>query len=171
MNDQHPFVGYSKRRWDQEDASRDAEEKRRRRLFLEEDATQIFSVIEDYFIRLGRVLSEAGGSVEIKQWEHLGHHTLRRVAQVTPSDPTQQLSLEFTILGVTIFYRDNPYRFAAGNTALVSAITTEIERFLTPHMLLPPSSRDDAATLSAKARSVPPRAAPAGKFQAVSSYA
>ena len=78
------------------------------------------------------MLSAAGASVEIDTtWQHLGDRRLRRVANVTSSDPLQQLSLDFTIQGVNIFYRDKIYRFASGIEALIRAITSDVEQFLT----------------------------------------
>ena len=84
-------------------------------------------------MRLGNVLSAAGASVEINTtWEHLGDQRQRRVAKVDSTDPTQQLLLDFTIQGVNIFYRDKNYRFSGGIGALILAITSDVEKFLTP---------------------------------------
>src|SRR6516225_3708047 len=120
MNDEHSCIRNLKQRWDDEDAARDKEAERAKQIFLEEEANQTFAAIEDYFTRLSKVLSTAGASVEIDTtWQHLGDRRLRRVANVTSSDPLQQLSLDFTIQGVNIFYRDKIYRFASGIEALI----------------------------------------------------
>ena len=63
----------------------------------------------------------------------LDDRRLRRVAKVTSSNPPQELPLDFTINGVSIFYGDKPYRFASGTGALIQAITANVEQFLTPH--------------------------------------
>jgi hypothetical protein len=132
MNDEHSCIRTLKQRWDDEDAARDKEAERAKQIFLEEEANQTFAAIEDYFTRLSKVLSTAGASVEIDTtWQHLGDRRLRRVAKVTSSDSLQQLSLDFTIQGVNIFYRDKIYRFASGIEALIRAITSDVEQFLT----------------------------------------
>jgi hypothetical protein len=79
------------------------------------------------------VLGAAGASVEIDTtWQHLADQKLRRVAKISSSDPTKQLSIDFIIQGVSIFYRDKSYRFASGTGALIQAITADVEQFLTP---------------------------------------
>jgi hypothetical protein len=65
-------------------------------------------------------------------WEHLVDQRLRRVATVTSTDPWQQLRLDFTIQGVSIMYRDKPYRLSREIEALILVITGEVERFLEP---------------------------------------
>ncbi len=57
---------------------------------------------------------------------------LRRVATVTSTVPWQQLRLEFTIQGVSILYRDKPYRLSREIEALILVITGEVEQFLKP---------------------------------------
>ena len=132
MNDEHSYIRTLKQRWDEEDVARDKQEERAQQIFLEEEANQTFAPIENYFTRLSKVLSAVGASVEIDTtWQHLGGRRLRRVAKVTSSTPVQQLSLDFTIQGVNIFYRDKIYRFASGIEALIRAITSEVEQFLT----------------------------------------
>jgi hypothetical protein len=88
--------------------------------------------MENYFTRLSKVLSAAGVSVEIDTtWQPLGDRRLRRVAKVLSSNPLQQLSLDFTIHAVNIIYRDKNHRFASGIEALIRAITSELEQFIT----------------------------------------
>jgi hypothetical protein len=133
MSDEHSRIRALKQQWDDEDAMRVEQEGRAKQIFLEEEANQTFAPIEDYLMRLGKVLSAAGASVEIgTTWEHLGDQRLRRVAKVTSTDPTQQLPLDFTIQAVSIFYRDKHYCFSSGIGALILAITSDVEKFLTP---------------------------------------
>jgi hypothetical protein len=132
MNDEHSRIRPLKQRWDDEDAARDKQEERAQQIFLEEEANQTFAPIEDYFIRLSKVLSAAGVSVEIDTtWQHLGDRRLRRVAKITSSNPLQQLSLDFTIQGVNIFYRNRRYSFPSGIEALIPVITSDVEQFIT----------------------------------------
>ena len=85
-------------------------------------------------MKLGSVLSATGASVELDTaWAHLSDRRLRGVARITSSDPPRQLRLEFTIQGVSIFYRDKEYRFTAGIGELIPAITADVEQFLAPH--------------------------------------
>jgi hypothetical protein len=134
MNDAHSPIRALKQKWDEEDAARDQQEERAQQLFLEAEANQTFAPIEDFLIRLSKVLSAGGASVEIDAtWQHLDDRRLRRVAKVTSSNPPQELPLDFTINGVSIFYGDKPYRFASGTGALIQAITANVEQFLTPH--------------------------------------
>jgi len=132
MNDEHSHSRTLKQRWDEEDAARDKQEERAQQIFLEEEANQIFAPIEDYFTRLSKVLSAAGVSVEIDTtWHHLGDRRFRRVVKVTSPKPLQQLSLDFTIQGVSIFYRNRRYSFPGGTEALVPVITSDVEQFIT----------------------------------------
>jgi hypothetical protein len=79
------------------------------------------------------VLRAIGGSVEIDAiWQHLGDGRLRREAKVKSTDPTQPLSIDFTIQGPRIFYRDKFYQFSHGIEVLIGAITREVEQFLKP---------------------------------------
>jgi hypothetical protein len=41
------------------------------------------------------------------------------------------LLLDFTIEGVTVSYRNTPYRFTRGIEALVAVITSDVEDFIT----------------------------------------
>ena len=134
MNDEPESNRTLKQRWDEEDTARDKQEERAQQAFLEEEANKTFAPIEDFLIRLSKVLSTAGASVEIDTtWEHLGERRLRRVAKIISSNPPQELPLDFTINAASIFYRDKVYRLATGIEALIHAITADVERFLTPH--------------------------------------
>ena len=128
-----PAIGNLKQRWNDKDAARDKLEQREKQLFLEEQANQIFTPIEDYFMRLDKVLQRVRASAKIEaMWEHIADERLRRVATVTSTAPWQQLRLEFTIQGVSILYRDKPYRLSREIEALVLVITGEVEQFLKP---------------------------------------
>ena len=133
MSEEHARIRHLKKQWDDEDAMRDERERRARQLVLEEHANQIFAPIEDFLMRLDKVLRAVGGSVEIDaMWEHLGDQKLRRVAKVTSTKSKQQLPIDLTIQEATIFYHDTPYRFSHGIEALIFAITQDVERFLKP---------------------------------------
>ena len=94
---------------------------------------QIFAPIEHYLTKLNKVVHAVGASVEISPvWEHLGDQRLGRVAKVASSDPNRQHSLDFTIQGVSIVFRDRPYSLSNGIKALMRVITHEVEQFLTP---------------------------------------
>ena len=128
-----PAIGNLKQRWDDKDAARDKLEQREKQLFLEEQANQIFAPIEDYFMRLDKVLQRVRASAKIEaMWEHVADQRLRRVATVTSTAPWQQLRLEFAIQGVSILYRDKPYRLSREIEALILVITGEVEQFLKP---------------------------------------
>jgi hypothetical protein len=134
MNDEPANARNLKHRWSEEDAARDKEEERAQQAFLEEEANRTFAPIEDFLVRLSKVLSATGASVEIDTtWQHLGERRLRRVANVISSTPLRRLRLDFTIHGVGIFYCDKVYQFATGIEALILAITADVERFLTPN--------------------------------------
>src|SRR5215831_11696587 len=131
MNDEPESTRTLKQRWDEKDAARDKQEERAQQAFLEEEANQTFAPIEDFLIRLSKVLSAVGASVEIDTaWEHLGERRLRRVAKVISSNPPQELPLDFVIRGMSIFYRDKEYRFTGGIGKLIPAITADVEQFL-----------------------------------------
>lgn len=132
MSDEHSRIRALKQRWDDEDAAREMQERQTKQIFSEEEANQTFAPIEDYLMRLGKVLSAAGASLEIDAWENLGDQRLRRVAKVTSTKPAPKLVLDLTIQGVSIFYREKPYRFSNGIAALIAAITSDVEQFLTP---------------------------------------
>ena len=133
MNDMHWRIRTLKEQWAEEDAARDKREERARQLFLEAEANQTFTPIEEFLIKLSKALSGAGASVEIDTWQHLDDQRLRRVAQVVFSNLPQRLSLDFTIHGMSIIYRDKIFRFDSGIAALILAITAEVEHSLTPH--------------------------------------
>jgi hypothetical protein len=83
-------------------------------------------------MRLDEVLHAVGASVQIDAaWRHLGDQRLVRAAKVTSSDPNRQDSLDFTIQGMSILFRDRPYSLSNGK-ALMRVITHEVEQFLTP---------------------------------------
>ena len=137
MSDQqdgyHSLIRSFKQRWDDEDAARDELQQRAKEIFLEEQANQVFAPIEHYLTRLDKVVHAVGASVEISPvWEHLGDQRLGRAAKVTSSDPSRQHSLDFTIQGVSILFRDRPYSLSNGIKALMRVITHEVEQFLTP---------------------------------------
>ena len=121
-----------KQRWNEEDVARDKQEERAQQAFLEAEANHTFAPIEDFLIRLSKVLNAAGALMEIDTtWEHLGERRLRRVAEVISPDSLHRLPL--TISAASIFYCDKVYRLATGIEALIMAITADIERFLTPY--------------------------------------
>ena len=133
MSDEHSRIQALKQRWDEKDAARDKQEERAQQAFLEGEANHTFAPIEDFLIRLSKVLSAAGASVEIDTtWEHLGERRLRRVAKIISSNPPQELPLDFIIHAASIFYCDKIYRLATGIEALIPAITADVQRFLTP---------------------------------------
>jgi hypothetical protein len=132
MSHEHSHIQRLKHRWDQEDAERDELEEQVRRKFLEQEANQIFSPIENYLTKLAEVLRTAGASVEVDaRWEHLGDQKLRRIAKVSSSEPAQQLPLDFTIQGASIFYGDKRYHFLREIDALMPVITSDVEQFFT----------------------------------------
>ena len=133
MNEERASTRTLKQKWDEEDAARDKQEERAQQTFLEEEANQTFAPIEDFLMRLSKVLSAAGASMEIDTiCQHLGERRLRRVAKVISSNSLRRLPLDFTIHGVSIFYHDKVYRFASGIEALIRVITADVERFLAP---------------------------------------
>jgi hypothetical protein len=132
MNDEHSRIRHLKRRWDEEDATRDQLERQAKRAFLEQEANELFAPVENHLARLGRVLYTANATVEVDpSWEHLGDRKLRRVANVLFKGSAQHLRLDFTIEGVTIFYRNRPYRFTSGIETLIPVITSDVEQFIT----------------------------------------
>jgi hypothetical protein len=46
-------------------------------------------------------------------------------------ETAQHLPLDLTIEGVTIFYRNRPYRFTRAIEALVPVLNSDIEQFIT----------------------------------------
>jgi hypothetical protein len=133
MSQGHARIRHLKQQWDAEDAARDEQERRAKQLFLEEHANLIFAPIEDYLTRLDRVLRGGGGSVEIDpMWQHLGDQKLRRIAKVTSTAFTRQMTIDLTIQGAEIFYRGAPYWFSHGINELIVAITRDVELFLKP---------------------------------------
>jgi hypothetical protein len=127
----HSVIRRLRQRWDDEDAERDRVERRTKEIFLEGHASQIFAPIEDYLTRLDKVLHAFDASVEIDAaWEHLGDQKVRRAARVKSTEPTQQLSLAFTIQGASILYHDRSYQFSQDTEALILVITYEVKQFL-----------------------------------------
>src|SRR5438309_2454016 len=100
-------------------------------------ANELFALLENYLTRLDKVLHEANAAIEIGPiWEHLDERKLRRTAKVLLRERAQHLLLDLTIEGVTIFYRDRPYRFTRAIEALIPVITSDVEQFITaqkPH--------------------------------------
>jgi hypothetical protein len=132
MSHEHSHIQRLKHRWDQEDAERDELEEQARRKFLEQEANQIFSPIENYLTKLAEVLRTAGASVEVDaRWGYLGDQKLRRIAKVSSSESAQQLPLTFTIQGASIFYRRKRYHFLREIDALMPVITSDVEQFFT----------------------------------------
>ena len=133
QDEYHALIRSLRQRWDDEDEARDEREQRAKEIFLEEEANQIFAPIEHYLTRLNKVLHAVGASVEISSvWEHLGDQRLGRAAKVTSSDPNRQHSLDFTLQGVSILFRDRQYSLSNGIKALMRVITHEVEQFLRP---------------------------------------
>jgi hypothetical protein len=133
MDDEHSGIRDLNRRWDEEDKTRDELERQARRAFLEQEANELFAPLENYLTRLDKVIHEANAAVEIDPtWEHLDERKLRRTAKVILRETAQQqLPLDLTIEGVTIFYRNRPYRFTRAIEALIPVITSDIEQFIT----------------------------------------
>jgi hypothetical protein len=132
MNNEHSRIRHLNRRWNEEDAARDKLEEQAKRKFLEQEANQIFAPIENYLTRLAEVLRTAGASVEVDaRWEHLGDQKLRRIVKVSSSESAEQLPLDFTIQGASIFYRDKRYRFLREIEALMRVFTSDVEQFFT----------------------------------------
>ena len=130
MNDEDSRIRHLKRRWDEEDAARDERERQAKRAFLEQEANELFALVENHLTRLGRVLHSANAVVEVNPtWEHVGDRKLCRVASVLFKGSAQRL--DFTIEGVTIFYRDRRYRFTTGIETLILVITSDVEQFIT----------------------------------------
>jgi hypothetical protein len=134
MGDEHSGIRDLKSRWDEEDKTRDELERQAQRAFLEQEANELFAPLENYLTRSDQVLHEANSAVEIyPTWEHLDERKLRRTAKVILRETAQQLPLDLTIEGVTIFYRNRPYRFTRAIEALIPVITSDVERFITAH--------------------------------------
>jgi hypothetical protein len=51
---------------------------------------------------------------------------------VTSTESKEQLSVDLTIEGARIFYRETSYQLSEGIEALIVAITRDVERFLQP---------------------------------------
>jgi hypothetical protein len=132
MSDAHSHIRHLKHRWSLEDAARDRLEREARQAFLEQEANQLFAPIETYLSKLDKILQAAKALVEIDPtWEHLGDQRLRRSARLIFGASAQHLLLDLTIEGVTVSYRNTPYRFARGIEALIAVITSDVEEFIT----------------------------------------
>ena len=128
VDDEHSPIRDLKHRWDEEDKTRDELERQAKRAFLEQEANELFAPLENYLTRLDKV----NAAVEIDPtWEHLDERKLRRTAKVILGETAQHLPLDLTIEGVTIFYRNRPYRFTRAIEALIPVITSDIEQFIT----------------------------------------
>jgi hypothetical protein len=122
MNPGHSRIRYLKHQWDEEDAARDELELEARRKFLEQEANEIFTSMATYFTSLAKALRAIGASVEIgEHWEHVRDQALR---------PGQQLHVNLTVQGTSIFYRDRSYRIPRGIEDLILIITSDVEQFL-----------------------------------------
>jgi hypothetical protein len=131
MNDEHSRIRHLRHRWDEEDAARDELERQAKRAFLEQEANELFAPLENYLTRLDKVIHVANAAVEIDPtWEHLDDRKLRRTAKVILRETAQHLPLDLTIEGVTIFYRNRPYRFTRAVEALIPLITSDVEQFI-----------------------------------------
>jgi hypothetical protein len=131
MSDAHSHIRHLKHRWSLEDAARDRLEREARQAFLEQEANQLFAPIETYLSKLDKILQAAKALVEIDPtWEHLGDQRLRRSARLIFEASAQHL-LDLTIEGVTVSYRNTPYRFTRGIEALIAVITSDVEEFIT----------------------------------------
>ena len=120
-----------KRRWEESDAARDKLETRAKELFLEKQANEIFTPIEDCLTRLDKVLRPFNASVEIDHtWEHFDEQRLRRTVKVKSTRSDQQLSFYFSVQGARIFYLDKCYQFSREIETLIRVIVGEVEHFL-----------------------------------------
>jgi hypothetical protein len=132
MGDEHSPIRDLKHRWDEEDKTRDELERQARRAFFKQEANELFAPLENYLTRLDKVFREANAALEIDPtWEHLDERKLRRTAKVILRETAEHLSLDLTIEGVTIFYRNRPYRFTRAIEALIPVITSDVEQFIT----------------------------------------
>jgi hypothetical protein len=132
MDDENSGIRDLSRRWDEEDKTRDELERQARRAFLEQEANELFAPLENYLTRLDKVLHGANAAIEIDPtWEHLDERKLRRTAKVMFRETAQHLSLDLTLEGSTIFYRNTPYRFTRAVEALIPVITADVEQFIT----------------------------------------
>jgi hypothetical protein len=129
MNPGHSRIRHLKQQWDEEDAARDELELEARRKFLEQDASGIFTSMATYFTSLAKALRAIGASVEIDEhWEHVRDHKLRRTTKLISAG--QQLHVDLTVQGTSIFYRDKSYRIPREIEHLILIITSDVEQFL-----------------------------------------
>ena len=64
-------------------------------------------------------------------WEHIDERKLRRTAKVIHGQTAEYLLIDLTLEGVTIFYREVPYRFTRAVESLIPVITRDVEQFIT----------------------------------------
>ena len=129
MNPGHSRIRHLKHQWDEEDAARDDLELEARRKFLEQEANEIFTSMGTYFTSLAKALRAMGASVEIgEHWEHVCDQKLRRTTKLVSAG--QQLHVNLTVQGTSIFYRDRSYRIPRGIEDLILIITSDVEQFL-----------------------------------------
>ena len=129
MNPGHSRIRYLKHQWDEEDAARDELELEARRKFLEQEANEIFTSMATYFTSLAKALRAIGASVKIgEHWEHVRDQTLSRTTKLVSAG--QQLHVNLTVQGTSIFYRGRSYRIPRGIKHLILIITSDVEQFL-----------------------------------------
>jgi len=132
MSDEHSDIRHLKHRWDEEDAVRDERERQAKRAFLEQEANELFVPLENYLIRLDKVIHGANAAVEVDPtWEHLDERKLRRSAKVVSGETADYLPLDLIVEGLTIFYRNRSYRFTRSIEELIPVITSDVEQFIT----------------------------------------
>jgi hypothetical protein len=132
MGDEHSGIRDLKHRWDEEDKTRDELERQAKQAFLEQEANELFAPLQNYLTRLDKVLHQANAAVEIDPtWQHIDERKLRRTAKVILRETAEHLSLDLTIDGVTILYRNRPYRFTRAIEALIPVLNSDIEQFIT----------------------------------------
>ena len=82
-----------------------------------------------YFTSLAKALRAIGASVEIDEhWEHVRDQKLRRTTKLISAG--QQLHVNLTVQGTSIFFRDKSYRIPREIEHLILIITSDVEQFL-----------------------------------------
>ena len=83
MGHEHSHIRWLQHRWNEEDAEHYEVERRAKQMFLEREATEIFTPIQNHLTKLDKVLRATGAAVEIDaNWEHVDDQKLRRLANV-----------------------------------------------------------------------------------------